>query len=321
MKRISVIVPMLNESQHIVRTLNSVKVAAEHAGLAYELIVVDNGSRDNGPQLAADLGAQVLHCPGLTIGAMRNQGAGIATGDWLAFLDADIEVPVNWLQLWQSVQIQHQADVFALDCDAPQCAPWFARAWQRRSLSGNQQARLLQWMPTPNLCMSRKWFDRVEGFDLALRTGEDKDFGLRLNSAGARQLSLATPKVQHWGFEGSWKEWSSKEFWRQSSHLQLVKNSGASLRLLRFPLLCLGTTLLTLLALLLVMSGNASGAGTALLIGSLAPLGLALRQSFKHRDPLFLLQLWLLHWLRLHLGAAAMLQSFLNRTAVRPDRG
>lgn len=321
MERISVIVPMLNESQHIGRTLNSVKATAEDAGLKYELIVVDNGSDDNGPQIAADLGAKVLNCPGLTISAMRNQGARAATGDWLAFIDADIEVPINWLQLCLAAQDANQADVFALDCAAPACAPWFARAWQRRSLAGNQQARLLQWMPTPNLCMPRTWFDQVEGFDESLRTGEDKDLGLRLSLAGAKQLSLAEPTVQHWGFERSWKEWCSKEFWRQSSHLQLIKNSRGDLRLLRFPLLCLSTALLTLLALLMFIIGNVFAASTSLLLGTLAPLGLALRQSYKHCDLLFLMQLWFLHWLRLHLGAAAMLQGSFNRTAVRPDRG
>lgn len=321
MKRISVIVPMFNEERHIARTLDSVSSAAAVAGLECELIVVDNGSRDQGPLLAMQHGARVLHYPGLSIGALRNRGAASANGDWLAFLDADIEVPLNWLLLWKNAQANGRADVFALDCDAPRSAPWFARAWQRRSLSGNQRERLLQWLPTPNLCMARVWFKRIGGFDESLRTGEDKDFGLRLNRAGARQLSLSTPVVRHWGFEGSWREWSAKEFWRQSSHLQLLKNSGSSLRLLRFPLLCLGTGLLSLLAVLCLLSGQWSGAGALLLLGSLPPLGLALRQSYRHRDPLFLLQLWLLHWLRLHLGAAALVQGFFNRTAVRPDRG
>jgi glycosyltransferase involved in cell wall biosynthesis len=321
MKRISVIVPMFNEARHIVRTLNSVSHAAAVAGLECELIVVDNGSRDQGPQLAREQGARVLHYPGLSIGALRNRGAESATGDWLAFIDADIEVPSNWLSLWANTKASGRADVFALDCDAPRVAPWFARAWQRRSLSGNQQERLLQWLPTPNLCLERVWFARIGGFDESLRTGEDKDFGLRLNRAGARQLSLPTPVVQHWGFEGSWREWSAKEFWRQSSHLQLLRKNGSNLRLLRFPLLCLATGLLSVLALLCLLLGQWSGAGWALLLGSIAPLGLAMRQSYRHRDPLFLLQLWLLHWLRLHLGAAALVQGLFNRTAVRPDRG
>jgi len=239
MQRISVIVPMYNEARHITRTLDSVILAARVAAVDYELIVVDNGSTDQGPQRARELGARVLLCPGIGIGALRNRGAAVATGDCLAFLDADIEVPGNWLQLWQQTLAEQRADVFALDCAAPRCAPWFARAWQRRSLAGGQQVRQLQWMPSPNLCLPRAWFERVGGFDERLRTGEDKDFGLRLHAAGARQISLSRPQVLHWGFEGSWREWAGKERWRQGSHVQLLKSGGLNLRLLRFPLLLL----------------------------------------------------------------------------------
>ncbi|MEX5612635.1 glycosyltransferase, partial [Pseudomonas protegens] len=60
MQRISVIVPMYNEARHITRTLDSVLRAARAATLDCELIVVDNGSTDQGPQRARELGARVL---------------------------------------------------------------------------------------------------------------------------------------------------------------------------------------------------------------------------------------------------------------------
>ncbi|ROL80116.1 glycosyl transferase family 2 [Pseudomonas protegens] len=321
MKHISVIVPMFNEARHIVRTLDGVHSAAVAAQLTCELIVVDNGSTDNSPQLARDNGARVLDHPGLSIGALRNRGVASATSDWLVFLDADIEVPENWLLLWKELQATHHVDVLALECNTPHSAPWFARVWQRRSQSGSQQARKQQWLSTQNLCMARSWFDRVNGFDEHLRTGEDKDFGLRLHRAGARQLSLATSMVQHWGFENTWREWAGKELWRQGSHVQLLKNTGLNMRLLRFPLLCLSTGLLSLLALLYLLGGQWTMALLALLASAIAPLVLALRQLRRQRDPLFVLQLWLLHWVRLHLGAVALVQGLFNRSVVRPDRG
>ncbi|MFJ7146563.1 glycosyltransferase [Pseudomonas protegens] len=321
MKHISVIVPMFNEARHIVRTLEGVHSAAVAAGLTCELIVVDNGSTDNSPQLARDNGARVLDHPGLSIGALRNRGVASATSDWLVFLDADIEVPENWLLLWKELQATHRVDVLALECSTPHSAPWFARVWQRRSQSGSQQARKQQWLSTQNLCMARSWFDRINGFDEHLRTGEDKDFGLRLHRAGARQLSLATSMVQHWGFENTWREWAGKELWRQSSHAQLLKSTGLNMRLLRFPLLCLSTCLLSLLTLLYLLGGQWTMALLALLASAIAPLVLALRQVLRQRDPLFVLQLWLLHWVRLHLGAVALVQGLFNRSVVRPDRG
>ncbi|SDI20319.1 glycosyltransferase [Pseudomonas panipatensis] len=322
MKRISIVVPMYNEARHIGRTLDSALRAARLAELECELLVVDNGSSDDGPRLARERGARVLVHPGLAIGALRNRGAQAASGDCLAFLDADIEVPADWLCIWRQTRESDRADILALDCDTPAEAPWFARAWQRRSLSGRRRAALLrEWLPTPNLCLERHWFEQVGGFDEVLRSGEDKDFGLRLGGAGARQLSLAQPLAWHWGYEGNWREWLGKELWRQGSHLQLLRSLGPSLRLLRFPLLCLGVLLLSLAAVLNLLGGHCALAAGLLLPGLLGALLLAARQAWKRRDGGLLLQLWPLHWIRLHLGGAALILSLLKRNARRPARG
>ena len=79
MNRISIIIPMYNEEQHIARTLLAARHAAEAANVECELIVLDNGSDDQGPDIARQFGAQVLVLPGLLIGALRNRGAAIAS--------------------------------------------------------------------------------------------------------------------------------------------------------------------------------------------------------------------------------------------------
>ncbi|MFK3724213.1 glycosyltransferase family 2 protein [Pseudomonas monteilii] len=321
MQLISLVIPMFNEARHIVRTLQAARHAATVAGLRCELVVVDNGSSDEGPQLARQHGARVLSAPGLPIGALRNRGAQASRGDWLAFLDADIEVPGDWLQRLLDLHRRGEGDVFALDCDTPRQAPWFAYAWQRRTLRAGAAVQDSHWLPTPNLLMRRTWFDAVGGFDERLRTGEDKDFTLRLHAAGARLRAVRAPVVLHWGFEGSWSEWIGKELWRQGSHLDLLRSHGASLRLLRFPLLSLGIWLLDALVLALLSAGHAGPALILLALGALPALVLSLRQSLKHRAPVFVLQLWGLHWIRLHLAGAAFVLSLFNRTARRPARG
>lgn len=320
MSIVSVVVPMFNEQQHIGRTLGAIKVAAARAGLECELLVVDNGSTDNGPQIATDAGARVLPGAHLTIAALRNLGASHARGDWLAFVDADVEVPPTWLTLWLQLRQAGRADVLALACDTPVQAPWFARAWQRRTLSGGLGEQRREWLPTANLCLPRDWFERVGGFDERLRTGEDKDLGLRLNKAGARLLSVSLPRAWHWGYEHSWTEWWGKERWRQGSHLQLIRESSA-LRHLRFPLLCCAVFLLNLAALAALLSGAPGLAAGLLLPGILAASGLSLRQGWRHHDGLFMLQLSLLHWIRLHSGAIALLSALANRSMRRPARG
>ncbi|MEB3898943.1 glycosyltransferase [Pseudomonas sp. NY15356] len=321
MNQVSIVIPMFNEARHIGRTLACARAAALQAGLACELLVVDNGSTDAGPDIAREFGATVLTLPGATIGALRNLGARASCSDWLAFLDADIEVPGDWLSLLVGLHQRDQGDVFALDCDTPRQAPWFAYAWQRRTLRAGPTLQPSTWLPAPNLLLRRHWFERVSGFDERLRTGEDKDFTLRLYQAGARLRALRQPTVLHWGFEGSWSEWLGKELWRQGSHLQLLRNHGASLRMLRFPLLSLAPWALAALALLALLQGAGRLALLLMVLGAVPALALSLRQSLKHRAPMFTLQLWALHWVRLHLAGAAVVLSLFNRTARRPARG
>ncbi|MDB6445411.1 glycosyltransferase [Pseudomonas sp. 21TX0197] len=318
MSLVSIVIPMYNEARHIGRTLLAAQQAARQAQLECELIVVDNGSDDHGPRIANELGARVLIVPGVHIGALRNRGAALASGQWLAFVDADIEMPADWLTLM--LELEGQGDVLGLDLDTPRQAPWFAEAWQRRSQRADSRPlHRVQWLPSANLLMRRSWFDRVGGFDETLRTGEDKDFSLRLRQAGARLLLVNDSLALHWGYEGSWREWMSKELWRQGSHLQLLRSHGPSLRLLRFPALSIGAWGLDFLALVALLQGQPRLALLILLAMSLPALILSLRQS--RRDPRLTLQLWALHGVRLHLTGAALLLNLCHWTVRRPARG
>ncbi|MNZ23461.1 putative glycosyltransferase EpsH [compost metagenome] len=322
MSCVSIVIPMFNEARHIARTLQAARLAAKSAGLECELIVVDNGSHDQGPQIARTLGAQVLSLPGLHIGALRNRGAALASGEWLAFIDADIEMPTNWLTLLTGLELAGQADVLALDLHIPLQAPWFAHAWQRRTLRPTTQTmQPVQWLPSANLLMRRERFVAIGGFNESLRTGEDKDLTLRLSGTGARLLSVNESVALHWGYEGSWREWMGKELWRQGSHLQLLRSQGVSLRLLRFPLLSIGAWGLDGLAIAALLDGMPHLALALLLISSLPALALSLRQSLKHHHLGLTLQLWGLHWLRLHLTGAAFVLSLCHWSARRPARG
>jgi len=322
MSRISIIVPMYNEARYIARTLLAAQHAADAAGVECELIVVDNGSDDQGPQIARQLGARVLVMPGVRIGALRNRGVAVSSGEWLAFIDADVEMPENWLTLIFKLESDSHADVFALDVQAPAQAPWFANAWQRRTQRPTSQTlHAVEWLPSTNLLMRRHWFEKVGGFDENLRTGEDKELTMRLAEAGARLLVANESVALHWGYEGSWREWVGKELWRQGSHLHLLRLHGMSLRLLRFPMLSIATWVLDLLAISSVFGGFPHHPVIMVLLTILPALVLSLRQSAKQRNVLLTLQLWGLHWMRLHLTGAAFILSLCHWNARRPARG
>ncbi len=73
-----------NEEQNIRQALSWGK------GVVYEQIVVDTGSTDNTVQIAEDMGAKVFHfewCDDFS--AAKNYAIEQASGNWIAFLDAD----------------------------------------------------------------------------------------------------------------------------------------------------------------------------------------------------------------------------------------
>jgi len=89
MKRISVIIPALNEAEGIMPALARLQELRERG---HELILVDGGSSDGTPECAAGL---VDHLLQSARGRARqmNAGAKVATGDILLFLHADTWLP------------------------------------------------------------------------------------------------------------------------------------------------------------------------------------------------------------------------------------
>jgi glycosyltransferase involved in cell wall biosynthesis len=90
--KISIIIPAFNEEKLIAETLRRISLACDsfhQAGWSTELIVCDNNSTDRTPDLAKAAGARVVFEPINQIARSRNAGAGVATGDWLLFIDAD----------------------------------------------------------------------------------------------------------------------------------------------------------------------------------------------------------------------------------------
>jgi rSAM/selenodomain-associated transferase 2 len=90
---ISVIIPALNEAEHIQATLLSLRTDP-----VPEIIVVDGGSSDNTRALALAMGVTVLGAP-LGRARQQNLGAAAAAGEFLFFLHADTRVPPDYAHL------------------------------------------------------------------------------------------------------------------------------------------------------------------------------------------------------------------------------
>lgn len=102
---VSVIIPAHNSGQHLRATIESV-LAQTYPH--YELIVVDDGSSDGTPDLAASYsGVRVIRQPQSGHPVARNTGIRAAHGAWLAFLDHD--------DLWTPEKLRLQMQCFTED--------------------------------------------------------------------------------------------------------------------------------------------------------------------------------------------------------------
>ncbi|WP_281897599.1 glycosyltransferase family 2 protein [Phytohabitans aurantiacus] len=120
---VDVVLPCLDEAAALPGVL---------AGMppGFRAIVVDNGSADGSPQVAADLGAIVLHEPRRGYGAAVHTGLSAATADVVCFLDADGSLDPAELAPLASLVATGRADLaVGRRVPAERAAwPWHARA-------------------------------------------------------------------------------------------------------------------------------------------------------------------------------------------------
>jgi rSAM/selenodomain-associated transferase 2/rSAM/selenodomain-associated transferase 1 len=172
--RISIIIPAINEADHIANTIESIG-----PGNKKEVIVVDGGSHDDTMSIAKSLGAKVI--TGTPPRARQmNQGAAQATGDVLVFLHADTRLPEKFEDVVFSSfkQPKMVAGAFELRMDSP--TPGL-RIIERLA---NWRSRYLK-MPYGDqaIFLSTKLFHELGGF-LDIPIMEDFELVRRLQKQG-----------------------------------------------------------------------------------------------------------------------------------------
>lgn len=221
---VSVIVPARNAAETIGRTLAA--LAAQRDAPAFEVIVVDSGSCDATVTVAERAGARVLHNPGGEPAGSRNHGARAASGDVLAFTDADCEPEPDWLA--SGVRGLAQADVVQ-----GRVLPVADGGPYDRTVSIGAESGLYE---TANLFVARRCFESLGGFaplpGLTLAPipgtgdeppfGEDAWFAWRARRAGARTAFRAEATVRHAVFARDRRAWIA-ERWRCRHFPALVR--------------------------------------------------------------------------------------------------
>lgn len=189
------IVPCRDAERTLSRTLAA--LSAQRPGVQYEVIVVDDGSRDRSVTIARQAGTEVrvLEQRRLGPGPARNAGARVAKSDVLAFTDADCFPDSGWLAAGLAATGASDLVQGAVRPDpATPMGPFDRSVWVKRE-TGRYEAA--------NLFIRRELFERLGGFEVWLEPeigkalAEDVWLGWRARRAGARIAFCPEALVHH----------------------------------------------------------------------------------------------------------------------------
>lgn len=188
---ISVVIPAFNEGDFIKKTLESL---AKQDYQNFELIIVDNNSKDETALLAKDFGAKVFLELNQGVGYARDKGFRQAKGEIIATTDADTILPSNWLS--QIVKVfQKNPNIVAFGgpfvfYSGPMLTRIMTRCFLPMLFIIDALCSRGWNIPGSNLAVSKKAFLEAGGFNVALKIGEDIDLCQRIKKFGKVKCNL-----------------------------------------------------------------------------------------------------------------------------------
>jgi glycosyltransferase involved in cell wall biosynthesis len=183
MRSVSVIIPTFNRAMKTARAGASVLFQTY---TDYEIIVVDDGSRDHTEKVLQQFGSKVRYIKqpsNLGVSAARNRGIRESEAPWIAFLDSD--------DYWLPQKLDVQMGFFTTHTEAVICQT--QEIWVRNGRYANPKKRHLKpsgdiFEPSLRLCLispsavmlRRSLLTEVGLFDEDLPVCEDYDLWLRI---------------------------------------------------------------------------------------------------------------------------------------------
>jgi len=189
---VSVIIPSYNLGRFLLAAVESV---LRQTYRDFELIVIDDGSTDNTPELARTFPAEVRYIrqENRGLSAVRNRGIELARGRYIIFLDADdvllekaLEISVDFMDRHPGACLCHGQSYTMDEAGMPLR---LSRARGPRSTflrDGKEEIKYLivvdpRNVITPSSALIRRaCFDRAGLFNTGLRMSEDVDMWIRM---------------------------------------------------------------------------------------------------------------------------------------------
>ncbi|HJV67470.1 MAG TPA: mycofactocin biosynthesis glycosyltransferase MftF [Geomonas sp.] len=202
---ISIVIPVLDRAGELARCLESI-AKVDYPRDKVEVIVVDDGSLDESPEVARKHGAFLVSSGGVRRGpaAARNVGALNASGELLAFIDSDCSASTGWLSELVPLfanpklaavggRVDGMCSSSAVDRYEAVMSSLSLGTRERFGSSGDDTF----YLPSCNLLVRRDLFLSVNGFEDSMHVGEDVDLTWRLRDAGWTIAYLPAGSILH----------------------------------------------------------------------------------------------------------------------------
>lgn len=208
-----------NHADRLRRTLADLK-QLQHPSRPWEIVIVDNASRDETPDLLADptwrppgVPVRVVREAALGISHARNRALREAKGEYLVFLDDDETPDPAWLRVHQQAMETHMPDALGGRIEVlfenGARPPWLQD--ELLGFLGKLDHGAERWLSdartpifTGNSAFRRAVFDRIGIFDIQLGRrgdanfgGEDVDMYRRLLAAGCSVRWVPGAVIHH----------------------------------------------------------------------------------------------------------------------------
>jgi glycosyltransferase involved in cell wall biosynthesis len=200
---VTVVVPTSGRAGYLEVTLES--LCDQRSDVPHEVLVVDDGSTDGTPDVAARFGVRsVRHSERRSLNAARNTGLREARGELIAFVDDDVLVPPGWLDALAAGAARYpDADAFGgpirarFEGHAPRACGREDPPITTLDLGAADREAEMVW--GANFAVRRSAVERVGEFDESFDRGhgDEEEWLLRLRAAGGRIVYLAEAGLDH----------------------------------------------------------------------------------------------------------------------------
>jgi len=192
--QISVVIPLFNKAQTLSRALDSV---LSQTGAELDVVVVDDSSTDGSDRIASSYEGRIRLVQQENAGpsAARNHGARISRYPLILFLDADDALAPGALA--SHAHAHAKLPMAGISAGSFRLHTFDGSVQEERldrrevNLTATQDvlhasglaSKLVIFVPPGAVCVTRKLFDHIGGFDESLRSWEITDFMLRAGLA------------------------------------------------------------------------------------------------------------------------------------------